>query len=318
MNKLSILSPCYNGERFLDNYFSNLMEQTYQDYEIIIVNDGSTDNSDKIIQKYKDIFEKKGYTFKYLNKQKNEGHAKAINDGLKLVEGTYLMWPDIDDHMHSDHLASRIFFMDNNQEYDIALGKCGVYDVNNLETPLFYAWKIFPKTKKELINEFILGEDKNIGFMSGIFIIRTQSFFEIYKTRSIYADIKVGPTIQMVFPLLYKGKTGYIDNDTFDYYIHGNNQHIANAKSDYYNIQLVYENVVEQIGLEATEAKKIIAMAQNVSNRLLLSYSLRVNDKVLAKNSWKKLKNNCGVRLKEAMKYIIIRSPLLYKIYTKF
>lgn len=95
--KLSILSPCYNGEKFIARYLDNILEQTFKDFEVIIINDGSKDNSNEIIRGYQKIFEDKGITFKYLNKKVNEGHAKAIDDGLKLVDGQYLMWPDIDD-----------------------------------------------------------------------------------------------------------------------------------------------------------------------------------------------------------------------------
>ena len=101
--KLSILSPCYNGEKFIARYLDNILEQTFKDFEVIIINDGSKDNSNEIIRGYQKIFEDKGITFKYLNKKVNEGHAKAIDDGLKLVDGQYLMWPDIDDYMHKNH-----------------------------------------------------------------------------------------------------------------------------------------------------------------------------------------------------------------------
>ena len=57
--KLSILSPCYNGEKFIGRYLENILEQSFQNYELIIVNDGSTDKSDEIIKKYKKIFEEK-------------------------------------------------------------------------------------------------------------------------------------------------------------------------------------------------------------------------------------------------------------------
>ena len=105
--KLSILSPCYNGEKFIGRYLENILEQSFQNYELIIVNDGSTDKSDEIIKKYKKIFEEKKITFKYLSKLQNEGHARAINDGLKMVDGQYLMWPDIDDYMHQKHATDR-------------------------------------------------------------------------------------------------------------------------------------------------------------------------------------------------------------------
>ena len=56
----SVISPCYNGEKYLKHFLESLLEQTYSNVEFIIVNDGSNDNSEKIILSYKDKIEKKG------------------------------------------------------------------------------------------------------------------------------------------------------------------------------------------------------------------------------------------------------------------
>lgn len=313
--KLSILSPCYNGEAFIKKYFENILEQTFTDYEIIIVNDGSTDNSNEIILKYKTIFEKKRIIFKYINKSHNEGHAKAINDGLKLVDGEYLMWPDIDDYMHSDHFEKHVGYMDTNPDIDLGIGKSAVYNFADLSKPLYYAWDNFPKTKKNLIKDFILSEKRDIGFMSGAFIVRTKFLWGIYPQRNIYSEIFVGPTIQMVFPEIYLGKTGHIKEWTFDYYIHGNNQHLVNEKRDFSSIQIVYENVVNQLNIEKEKADAIKKMAKNVTNRLHLSYALKHRDKEMGLKAWKHLKDDHGVRLKEIVKYIILKNPIFYKFY---
>lgn len=315
--KLSILSPCYNGEKFIKKYFENLLEQSFREYEVIIVNDGSKDKSDEIIVQYKQIFERRGIQFKYLNKKINEGHAKAINDGLKYVDGEYLMWPDIDDHMHRNHLECRVNFMEKNHDCDLAIGKSAVFNINNLENPLYYAWKKFPKTKNILIKTFMLSESKNIGFMSGTFIVRTSKLWDIYKERNIYSEIKVGPTIQMIFPILYLSKTGYINECTFDYYIHGNNQHLVNEKHDFYNIQVVYDHVIDHLKVTEKEANKLKNIAKIVSDRLILSYALKTSDRILGNEAWRNLKIDQGIRLKEIIKYMLIKNSLLHNIYIK-
>ena len=316
--KLSILSPCYNGEKFIGRYLENILEQSFQNYELIIVNDGSTDKSDEIIKKYKKIFEEKKITFKYLSKLQNEGHARAINDGLKMVDGQYLMWPDIDDYMHINHLEKHVEFMDRHTDIDLAIGKTAVYNVNDLSKPLYYAWKKFPKTKKKLINKFILSENKNIGFMSGNFIIKTEFLWTIYTDRNIYSDIHVGPTIQLVFPEIYLGKTGYIEECTFAYYIHGSNQHLINEHRDFSSIQVVYENVVKQLNIESKEAKRIMTMARNVTSRLHLSYAIKHDKTQIGIDAWEHLKKDRGVRTKELIKYLILKNHILRKIYVKY
>ena len=314
---LSILTPCYNGENFISKYFENLLEQTFKDFEVIIVNDGSSDESDSIINKYKSQFESKGIVFKYLRKVVNEGHARAINDGLKLVTGKYLMWPDIDDYMHPNHLESRIKYMENNPSIDLAIGKSAVFNYNDLSKPVYYAWSKFPKTKRRLIKHFILSENHNIGFMSGTFIVKTSFLWNIYPKKDIYSDIFVGPTIQMVFPAIYLGNIGYISECTFDYYIHGNNQHLVNEKRDYSSIELVYENVIDQLKIRDERATELKQMAKNVTGRLHLSYALKHSDKEMGQKAWNKLKENNGIRLKETIKYLLLNNILLHRIYLK-
>lgn len=312
---LSILSPCYNGELFIGKYFDNILEQTFKDYEVIIVNDGSVDKSDEIINHYKKVFESRGIRFKYLKKDNNQGHAKAINDGLKYVEGKYLMWPDIDDYMHVNHLEGHVNYMKANPNIDLGIGRSAVYDYNDLSKPLYYAWEKFPKKKDKLIKEFIFSESKNIGFMSGTFIVKTDFLWKIYPSRTIFSDIFVGPTIQMVFPEIYLGNTGYIRECTFDYYIHGNNQHIVNEKRDFSSIEIVYDKVVDQLYIDDINAKKIKRDAKNVTNRLNLSYALKHFDKEMGKKAWNLLKENNGIRFKERIKYLLLNIDLLNKIY---
>ncbi|MCY4780804.1 glycosyltransferase family A protein [Sphingobacterium sp. UT-1RO-CII-1] len=101
-NLLSIITPCYNGETYIYRLLESILKQTYPFVEIIIINDGSTDNTEEIILSYEDRFKLKGYQFKYVF-QLNGGQAKALNTGLRLYTGEYLTWPDSDDFYISEN-----------------------------------------------------------------------------------------------------------------------------------------------------------------------------------------------------------------------
>lgn len=90
--KVSIIVPVYNVENYLDKCLNSLVNQTLKDIEIIIVNDGSTDNSEKIIKKYT----KKYQNIKYIKKN-NEGVSEARNVGLEQATGEYIGFLDSDD-----------------------------------------------------------------------------------------------------------------------------------------------------------------------------------------------------------------------------
>ncbi len=83
---VTVMIPCFNGETYLNKCFECLMNQDYKQVQLIVINDGSTDGSEKIILSYKEKIEKKGWQFLYLY-QSNGGAAAAINNGLKSALG---------------------------------------------------------------------------------------------------------------------------------------------------------------------------------------------------------------------------------------
>lgn len=93
--KLSIIVPVYNTGNYLKKCLNSLVNQTLDDIEIIIVNDGSTDNSEEIIKSYKDK------RIKYY-KQKNSGIGKTRNKGIKNALGEYIGFIDSDDYVSKD------------------------------------------------------------------------------------------------------------------------------------------------------------------------------------------------------------------------
>ena len=93
--KVSVIVPVYNVESYLDKCLNTLVKQTLQEIEIIIVNDGSKDNSEKIIEKYLKKYPEK---IKYIKKA-NGGLSSARNEGLKYASGEYIGFVDSDDYV---------------------------------------------------------------------------------------------------------------------------------------------------------------------------------------------------------------------------
>jgi len=89
---LSIVVAVYNGEKFLPQFFDSLLAQNLENWELIVVNDGSKDNSEGIIKEYEDKFSQ----LKILS-QENQGVSVARNTGMVEATGKYITFPDIDD-----------------------------------------------------------------------------------------------------------------------------------------------------------------------------------------------------------------------------
>lgn len=99
MVKYSFIVPVYNTSKYLKKCLDSLVKQTFKDFEIIIVNDGSTDNSSNIISKYQDTYK----NIKVIN-QKNGGLSMARNNGVKEADGEYLIFIDSDDYVEKNLL----------------------------------------------------------------------------------------------------------------------------------------------------------------------------------------------------------------------
>ena len=97
---ISLIIPCYNAELSLEKCLKSVIEQDYPSLEIIIVDDGSTDNSAKIYEE----FQRKDDRMKIL-KQENSGVAKARNNGIKNANGDYFCFVDSDDWVELNYCS---------------------------------------------------------------------------------------------------------------------------------------------------------------------------------------------------------------------
>ena len=96
---ISVIIPVYNAQEGLSQCIDSLLDQTFSDYEIIILNDGSTDNSLEVIQNYAS----KNDSIRVIDKE-NEGVAKTRNRGIVLAKGEYIVFIDNDDFIAPDYL----------------------------------------------------------------------------------------------------------------------------------------------------------------------------------------------------------------------
>lgn len=109
-DKVSVIIPVYNKERYLANSIESIIDQSYKNWEIILVDDCSTDNSAKIISKYAD----KNPNIIYHKQEKNGGAAVARNTALNLANGRYAAFLDADDEWFPNKLEKQLEFMASN------------------------------------------------------------------------------------------------------------------------------------------------------------------------------------------------------------
>lgn len=114
MNTISIVMPVYNSEKFLRESIESILNQTYKDFEFIIINDGSTDNSLKIINKYSEIDNRI-----IMISRENKGLVYSLNEGMHVAKYDYIARMDADDIAMPQRLQKQIDFLEKNEEIDI-------------------------------------------------------------------------------------------------------------------------------------------------------------------------------------------------------
>lgn len=128
MNKVSLIIPVYNAEKYLENTINNLLLQTYDKVEFIFVNDGSKDNSLEILND----FQKKDSRIKIFDKE-NGGPSSARNIGIRKATGDFISFCDADDVLNINFLIDIMSILKNN-EYDLITSSFSnvVYKNNNV------------------------------------------------------------------------------------------------------------------------------------------------------------------------------------------
>ena len=111
---VTIIIPCYNTERFVVETIESCLKSNYQNLEILVIDDGSTDNSAQLI---KDIANKNP-TVQYIY-QENKGLSGARNTGINLAKGAFIMFLDADDLIYSDKVKIQVNFLQENSKYDL-------------------------------------------------------------------------------------------------------------------------------------------------------------------------------------------------------
>ena len=120
--KITVLLPVYNGEKYLAEAIESILNQTYKNFEFLIINDGSTDSSVKIIESYNDP------RIRLIHNEKNIRIISTLNKGIHLARGEYIARMDCDDISLSNRLEMQVAYLDKHSEVGILGGGVQIID----------------------------------------------------------------------------------------------------------------------------------------------------------------------------------------------
>lgn len=211
---VSIITTCYNGEDYLSRYLDSVLKQNYDNIELILVNDGSNDKTDKISNKYRSEFANKGYAYIYIY-QNNGGVSNAVNAGLKVFNGKYFMLADSDDILEPNCVLKKVEYLEAHPEIAIVAAKAKKVNENNINITIGY---LYNKSKNWC--EDIVFKD-GVVCNGGIYMLRTENFLKLYPQRHIY-ESRAGQNYQILIPMTYYFKYGTIDDIVYTYVVRQN------------------------------------------------------------------------------------------------
>lgn len=123
--KVSMIIACYNKAQYIGNTLRSILNQKWSNIEVILINDGSTDETLTVIKEWEPFLLERGFKVIIIN-QDNQGVAAAIKKGLLNSSGEYICFPDADDELDSEYVSEPIKLLENNKTADFAVCELAV------------------------------------------------------------------------------------------------------------------------------------------------------------------------------------------------
>jgi len=242
---VSIITPSYKSEKFISKTIESVLSQTYQNWEMIIVDDCSPDNSNEIIDEYC----KKDSRIKLIKLEKNSGPAVARNRAIKEVKGRYIAFLDADDLWKPEKLEKQLLFM---KENDLAFTYSS-YDLIDKDSN-----EIGTVITKETITYEDMLKTCSIGCLTAIY--DTEKLGKVYmplirkrQDYGLWLKIlkKIGKTKGILEPLaIYRIRKDSVSSNKFkaaqyEWRIYREVEKLSFFKSIYYFIHYTYNGVIK-------------------------------------------------------------------------
>lgn len=315
---VSILTPCYNGEQYIHHLLESVLMQDYPIVEMIVIDDGSTDKSSNIIKKYIPLFNRRNYSLTYIY-QENAGQSNAINNGLRLISGEYLIWPDADDYYITPTAISELVnaFENLDNTYGVVRGNIQYSDINGNMIKRCQHNQIYESLFDDALfcqNNFIWG--------AGAYLIKISSFNNSTNSLDIYTHKSAGQNWQLLLPILYNYKCYTIPPIIHNIVVH-NDSHCRNAEPHI---------VINRVKIYAKTRIETLKRIKNISDKQIEEYTLQINEQMYwelynlninylqlteAKMCYSNLTSNHIKSFRDIIKIILVRIPVLFYIYAQ-
>lgn len=217
---ISVVIPAYNHEQFIGPAIDSVLAQTLDDFELIIVDDGSTDNTADVIKAYDDP--RISYTW-----QENQDAFNTINRGMSMAQGQYISILNSDDIYTPDRFERCLNYAEQTDAAVIFSDVIPISDTGEQLSDPAFGWNIWHQNNRSYYFEH--DSDVYIGFLNGNYMVTTSNLFmhkEAVDKTGDFTSLRYLHDYDYIFRLMlnFPNRVHYLDNDKLLYYrIHGGN-----------------------------------------------------------------------------------------------
>lgn len=215
---VSILTPAYNSREHIYKLLDSIIGQTYDKIEMFVIDDGSTDDTAKVVKSYIEKFKERGYKLNYVY-QNNQGQSSAINNGLKLINGHYLVWPDADDYYSSEKAIAKMVECLNGSDESVSMVRIEGELIDEGNEKVIKKFELTDDTryKTDLFEDYLFNNTpgNTMWVVAGGYMIKVDKLDELIAKREIYTEKMAGQNFQIILPLLYGHKCLTIEDNSY-------------------------------------------------------------------------------------------------------
>lgn len=315
---VSILTPCYNTGSYLPNLLNSVLSQTYPYIEMIAVNDGSSDDTETILNSYVDKFRDKGYSLVCL-KQPNFGQSVAVQNGLEYVRGEFLTWPDSDDYYAVNDAIEKMVNRLEQADSVVAMVRSQeqLVEDNTEHTPLKIIGENVKDVEDKTLFDDCLMQTNGYYYIPGAYMIRTEALFKS-SAMPIYTSKKAGQNWQLMLPVLYDYRCVSIREPLYNV-VQRKSSHSRYKRSveEQCETVTVYEDTIlgtidriKNLSLQEKEKyKKLIKIKYSIER---VKLALNADNREIAQNNYRVLQNYGSVPMKLKLQYGLWRCGLFH------
>jgi glycosyltransferase involved in cell wall biosynthesis len=234
---VSIVLPVYNGEKYLAESLDSVLAQTYQNWELVIINDGSTDGTENLILKYQDK------RIKYLPNDGNKGIIFSLNRGLQESNGAYIARLDSDDIALPNRLEKQVGFLSENLDYAM----CGSYFQTIDSNGRLLKNVMFPANNRDAQSYLLLHNC----FCHSAIMMRTS----IAKELKYDEKFQVCEDYDLWYRISRKGKILNLPEFTTLYRVHDNNMSTRKSEIMFAHVNKINKRILDDLGIEYSKTE---------------------------------------------------------------